>query len=808
MNQDARKYGKSRSCSLPEPGYGFFGRETEILKIENDAFKQNNMLLVQAAGGAGKTALISHLARSWQADRKIDKVFYFSFHERTWKLEQILLEIGDSLLPEKDRQDHFRQLTEKGRTAAIVETLRERRHLLILEDLEFISNHLLIADPGLSKNERRRIKTFLTRLSGGATRVLLSSKDTAPWLSSTTFKDQVLHLGALDSEATQLFCERILEKHGSALNPKDDELQRLIAFLKARPLALEVVLPDLEDQAPVEIITALGLKDAGEDTPAGHTVIDAIEFIYRMLPLGARCLLACLSPVADVINPEFLVQYGQQLKKQKPLENLNVDQFTELIQEAFLRKLIQSHCDVPDFFKFRPPMPYLLKKIMDQLDPETQDAIQAAFVVHYGVVCWSIADLINSEEESKRKIGYLLIWIEYENILSALKLALDRQTSIMAIFSILHRYIEKTRDYRKGLAIGEPILKKLKSYSQETMNGPIGAEFVNVMRCIAQYHLGLENYEGARQFYQKALDLHMNLEFLPQDQKIKASTEHYHILGATAQRLGSWQEAENYYRQAEEVCIRFNDRRQLADTYRRMAIIAQAQNQWQKSNDLLQKTLDIFVECNDRSSQGRTCQLLGVSAEEQKNWEQAEKFYRQALDIGIELNDPHGQASAYHHLGSVAQVLEQWQKAEICFQKALDIFVECSDPLSQGRAYHHLGTIAQEQRQWRKAGSFYDKALHIFIELDDPFLQAGTYQNMAISAQQQELWPEAGTFFFKALECFSRCRDEQNTLLSLSSLFNLNELAEVQDLYGAIARILQRTPEEIRTIHDLWKAEA
>ena len=806
MNQDARKDGKSQFCLLPEPEYGFFGRETEILKIENEIFKQYNMLLVQAAGGVGKTALLSHLARSWQADRSIDKVFYFSFHEKPWKLEQILLEICDALFPEKDRQDHFRQLTEKGRTAAIVAAFREHRHLLILEDLEFISNRFPTTDPGLSKNERRRIKSFLTQLSEGAARVLLSSRDAAQWLSSTTFKDQVLHLGPLDTESTRLLCERILEKQGWALNSKNEELQRLIAILNKSPLALEVVLPDLSGLTPAEITTALGLKGADADTPAAQAPIDAIEFIHRTLPLSARRLLVCLSPFADVINPELLTQYGQQLKKQKPLENLNVDPFNELIQAAFRSKLIQPHGTVPDFFQLSPPMPYFLKKILNQLDPETQDAIQAAFVLHYGVVCWSIADLIGSEEASKQKIGFLLTWIEYQNILSALNLALDRQASIMAIFSILHRYIENTGDYKKGLAIAEPILKKLKTYSQDTMNGPIGAEFVNVMRCIAQYHQGLENYEGARQFYQKALDLHMNLEFLPQDHKIKASTEHYHLLGATAQRQGAWQEAENYLRQAEEVCTRFNDLGQLAETYRRMAVVAQAQKQWRQADDLLQKTLDIFVECKDRSSQGRTCQLLGVSAEEQKNWDRAEKFYRQSLDIGIELNDRHEQAGAYQHLGSVAQGLEQWQKAESCFQKALDIFVECGDPVSRGRACHHLGTIAQEQGQWRKAESYYEQALHIFIELDDLFLQAGTYQNMALAAQQQELWPKAGTFFFKALECFSRRRDEQNTLLALSSLFNLNERSEVQDMYGIMARILQRTPDEIQTIHELWKA--
>jgi hypothetical protein len=76
---------------------------------------------------------------------------------------------------------------------------------------------------------------------------------------------------------------------------------------------------------------------------------------------------------------------------------------------------------------------------------------------------------------------------------------------------------------------------------------------------------------------------------------------------------------------------------------------------------------------------------------------------------------------------------------------------------------------------------------------------------MALAAQKQELWPKAGTFFFKALECFSKRRDEQNTLLALSSLFNLNELSEVQDMYGIMARILQRTPDEIQTIHELWK---
>lgn len=80
-----------------QPGYGFVGRDLDILQIEKLLLTSRNILLVQGMGGAGKSTLLHHLGKWWQTTGLVEHVFYFGYDEKAWTRQQIMTILpGDS----------------------------------------------------------------------------------------------------------------------------------------------------------------------------------------------------------------------------------------------------------------------------------------------------------------------------------------------------------------------------------------------------------------------------------------------------------------------------------------------------------------------------------------------------------------------------------------------------------------------------------------------------------------------------------------------------------------------------------------
>ena len=57
----------------------------------------SNLLLVRGLGGAGKTALLRHLAQWWSATGLITRAVYFGYDEKPHTRQQVLFAIGEAL---------------------------------------------------------------------------------------------------------------------------------------------------------------------------------------------------------------------------------------------------------------------------------------------------------------------------------------------------------------------------------------------------------------------------------------------------------------------------------------------------------------------------------------------------------------------------------------------------------------------------------------------------------------------------------------------------------------------------------------
>jgi tetratricopeptide (TPR) repeat protein len=659
---------QSSRYQAPEPTYGFVGRDVDILQIEKHILshsegKRRNLLLVRGMGGAGKTTLLHHLGAWWQMTGLVEEIFYFGYDEKAHTAEQIVTEIGRRLLNKvvppgmavSPAYGGFQALLPELRAQTLAQRLRSERHLLILDNLESVTGTPMAILNTLDRDEQARLRNFLADLLDGQTLVLLGSRGQESWLVGDTGRplrqNDVYELPGLDTEAASTLAERILERQVAhearqAEYRQSDAFQQLLKLLDGYPLPLEVVLANLARQTPAAVLAALragapeldARVDKADPQARTRSIIHCIEYAHGNLDEGAQRLLLSLFPFTGVVWKDRLEAYTQQLREQPPLADLPIERWEEVLETVQHWGLLTPH-EIPGYVRLQPILPYFLKSRLGQEPVELQEAIETAFWRHYDGLSGLLSSLLDSKEAQQKQIGQLLMQLEYENVLAALALALDRQASILNPYGALSDYLDVTQEHRRGLEIGQRVLTRLERYPAEALQGQLGVEFAVIIDNIAKRQLLTQRHDLAEASYRRALELFNNLTTLDEETKAKGSAGIYHQLGRVAQEQRQWAQANAYYQQALEIYQEFKARYEQASTYHQLGRVAQEQRQWAQANAYYQQALEIYQEFKARYEQASTYHQLGRVAQEQRQWAQAQQYLLRALTIFAEYDD-------------------------------------------------------------------------------------------------------------------------------------------------------------------------
>ncbi len=638
-----------------EPTYGFVGRDLDILRIERRLLLKRNLLLVRGMGGAGKTTLLRHLGAWWRTTGLVEHVFTFGYEERAWTRQQILFEIAQQLLDPVAYLRDFQPLSLDAQQAKLTKLLRAQRHLLILDNLESITGTSLAIQHTLDKTEQEHLRRLLADLAGGQTLVLLGSRGSEDWLATGTFADNVYDLLGLDAEAASTLADLILERHGATKYRQNDDFQHLLKLLAGFPLALEVVLPNLAHQTPKAVLSALQVGDVALDTADTEdktkSILRCIDYSHSNLSPEAQHLLLCLAPFTSVFNLVPLENYTKHLQQQPALANLPFARWPEVLQEATNWGLLSPDANNPRFLHLQPTLSYFLQNRLNQHgQAERKAAIETAFREHYRQVGRSLHGLLTSKDPQERQIGQFITRLQYENLVTALNLALVAQESIAGLHEALLEYLKSTQNQRRALELFQNIEKQFATYSSDKLAGALGMEYVYVIGNSANWQSIAKQYEDAGRSYRKVLEVVEQIGRVDEETKSRVKATIYHQLGVMAQEQRQWLQAEQYYQQALQINIEYNDRYSQADTYHQLGFVAQEQRQWSQAEQYYQQALRIYMEYNDRYAQARTYHQLGFVAQKQRQWAQACDYLLQALEIFVAYEDNYYASIALRNL--------------------------------------------------------------------------------------------------------------------------------------------------------------
>lgn len=328
------------------------------------------------------------------------------------------------------------------------------------------------------------------------------------------------------------------------------------------------------------------------------------------LSLLAQDLLSCLAPFASVIatgarGGNLFSQYIERLKQEPEIACLPLDSLGQIFLQAINRRLLLPHPEVFGFFYIHPVFSDFLRTFRNSSGrEEVCRAVERAFVEHYTELGAYMAELAFSDQPRKRRLGHRIIRLEYENLITAMKTALDAKKSVLSICAAIFAHPNIAR---QSAEIGKTVSEKLAAYSQEELSGNTGADFILIMNRIAALQTELGQYENAENSFRTVLSLLENLSLLDEGQKARLKVPILRSLGKAAAKQRLWPRAEAYLREALNIGREFNSRYEQSLIGCKLGIAAMEQRHWKDARDSFLESLEIFIIRNDHYAQ---CMVL------------------------------------------------------------------------------------------------------------------------------------------------------------------------------------------------------
>jgi uncharacterized protein HemY len=115
-----------------------------------------------------------------------------------------------------------------------------------------------------------------------------------------------------------------------------------------------------------------------------------------------------------------------------------------------------------------------------------------------------------------------------------------------------------------------------------------------------------------------------------------------------------------------------------------LGMVAQEQRQWQQAEQYYQQALQLKIEYNDRYEQASTTHQLGRVAQEQRQWQQARDYFLASLKIYVDYDDTYSGDIVLHNLARLWQASSD-QEVPAAIASILGATVEESESLLRER---------------------------------------------------------------------------------------------------------------------------
>ncbi|HTS98956.1 MAG TPA: tetratricopeptide repeat protein [Streptosporangiaceae bacterium] len=703
---------------LPRPpDAGFFGRDETLLALDR-AFDTQQVVLLQAFAGAGKSTTAAEFARWYRATGGLDHpgigsgpVLWSSF-EHHLPLDRLLDAVGDCFAgPLEASGIHWQAVTDPARRRDLVlQVLAQVPVLWVWDNTEPVTGFPPGTQSAWSPAEQDDLANFLRDLAQHTLcKVLLTSRrDEQAWLAGLPAR---LKLPPMPMRERLQLAAAIAARHDHPVLEAD--WRPLLRFSAGNPLAITVLVgqavrENLTTTSQIEaFVTRLQAGEAelepGEDAALGRTRSLAASLSYgftHAFTEAERAQLAVLHLFRDTVDADALRLMGHP----DIAGDDAVPQLAGLTREtaiALLNRAAAIGLLSPlggGYYAIHPALPWYFTTLYSATYGQPSDpAAQSAARAYTRTFAWLGDYYHNSSLGTNEPV--LALRAEEANLQHALALARQAQHWNYAVgclqgLSVLYEWTGRDGEWARLVTDITP------DFIDPATDGPLpGRE--EQWSIITQYRVLLatvvRDWPTATRLQQASVGWHreraVTAEATPDDQLTPAQHNELRSLAVTVEQLG------NIYRwQNDPGCLPYYE-----------------------------QALGLYRRIRARVEETALALTIGNAYKDvpgMRDLDQAEHWYRQSLGQRAE-HDRIGQAKVLWGLGMVAQQrfravraadadepvqLEHLNAALHSYKQALDL-VPADDRQDLAGIHHQLGTIYRLAGDTRQALYHYQQSI-------------------------------------------------------------------------------------------------
>ena len=358
----------------PPPDVGFYGRDETLLALDR-AFDTQNIVLLHAFAGSGKTTAAAEFARWYALTGGLQGPVLFTSFEQYKPLPRVLDSLGRAFGDALERAGvHWLALSDEQRRQIALKVLRQTPVLWIWDNVEPVAGFPAGTASAWSEAEQRELRQFLSEARATKAKFLLTSRrDEQAWLGNLPCRIAVPPMPL--QERVQL-ARALAEKFGHRITDVDD-WRPLLHFTQGNPLTITVLVGQalrdgLKTRAQIEAFVdrlRKGEATFDDEVSEGRSKSLGASLSYGFTNAFSeteRRQLALLHFFQGFVDVEVLCQMGY------PKQEWCLPEVRDLTREAGIRLLdraaevglLAAHGN--GYYSIHPALPWYFKSLFDR----------------------------------------------------------------------------------------------------------------------------------------------------------------------------------------------------------------------------------------------------------------------------------------------------------------------------------------------------------------------------------------------------------------------------------------------------------
>ena len=633
--ESAQEESGARRNNLPSARGALVGREREMSEVGR-ALSTARLLTLTGAGGCGKTRLALETARDI-ADTRADE-----YPDGLWLVELAPLTEGALVPGAVAAALGVREKPDLSVTASLVDFLRDRRLLLVLDNCEhLIEDCAGLADALLDSCENLRVLA--------TSREALGVADEVNWVVPSLTTPGAENLPDPESltryEAVRLFVERArLRMPAFVLTAQNAAaVADICRKLDGMPLAIELATARMGalsvEQISERLGDALGFLTTGDRTqaPRQRTLRAALAWGYELLGEGEQALFGRLSVFAGGWTLEAAEAVGAA-------EDIRAGEVLDLLGRLVDKSLVvaETGTEGPRYRMLEPIRQYAMELLERSGEAhEIRDRHAALFT--------SLAEQAHTELRGPHQVGWIRrLELEHDNLRVAMAWALssgDFQTAALLGWALWPFWFYRGYQ-REGRHLMENVLER-------------GAGLSLGLRIRATVAVAVMAYGQGDNV---------------------AVVDHMTALLELSRQLGGDAYAEGYARAG-------------------LGLVAMNRGDLVKATARLEEALPQFIQCGELWTAAQTHTWLGTVILLQGDQERAVARFEEGLALARWIGDRAAIYNALYTLAQVALVRGEHELATNNFIEGLGLSEEMGDLANVAYCLEGLATVRRGARQ-------------------------------------------------------------------------------------------------------------